>query len=184
MPTWLITGCSTGLGRHLAEAVLQRGYNAVVTARNAGTLGDLARSCPETCLALSLDVTDQTQVTGAVKQAEDRFGGVDVLPAFFSDAVFELAHDADSTRRAVFDLAAIAAGVVRSFALPDVSTELAGLSGAQTFDGDKTFAGALEASGPVATIGTATSTATYGVGTGATASGVNGGGKTRHRAAQ
>ena len=57
------------------------------------------------------------------------------------------------------------------FALPDVSTELAGLSGAQTFDGDKTFAGELEASGPVATIGTAPGTATYGVGTGATASG-------------
>ena len=33
------------------------------------------------------------------------------LPAFFSDAVFELAHDADPTRRAVFDLASIAAGV-------------------------------------------------------------------------
>ena len=72
----------------------------------------------------------------------------------------------DPTRRAVFDLAAIAAGTVRSFALPDVSTELAGLSGAQTFDGDKTFAGELEASGPVATIGTAAGTATYGVGTG------------------
>jgi hypothetical protein len=93
------------------------------------------------------------------------------LPAFFSDAVFELAHDADPTRRAVFDLAAIAAGAVRSFALPDVSTELAGLSGAQTFDGDKTFAGELEASGPVATIGTAVGTATYGLGAGATGSG-------------
>ena len=34
------------------------------------------------------------------------------LPAFFSDAVFELAHDADPTRRAVFDLAAVAAGAV------------------------------------------------------------------------
>jgi hypothetical protein len=93
------------------------------------------------------------------------------LPAFFSDAVFELAHDGDPTRRAVFDLAAIAAGATRSFALPDVSTELAGLSGAQTFDGDKTFAGELEASGPVATIGTAAGTATYGLGTGATAVG-------------
>ena len=93
------------------------------------------------------------------------------LPAFFSDAVFQLAHDADPTRRAVFDLAAIAAGATRTFALPDVSTELAGLSGAQTFDGDKTFAGELEASGPVATIGTASGTATYGLGTGATASG-------------
>ena len=88
------------------------------------------------------------------------------LPAFFSDAVFQLAHDADPTRRAVFDLAAITAGATRTFALPDVSTELAGLSGAQTFDGDKTFAGEIEASGPVATIGTAAGTATYGVGTG------------------
>ena len=34
------------------------------------------------------------------------------LPAFFSDAVFQLAHDADPTRRAVFDLAAIAAGAI------------------------------------------------------------------------
>jgi isopentenyl diphosphate isomerase/L-lactate dehydrogenase-like FMN-dependent dehydrogenase len=85
--------------------------------------------------------------------------------------VFELAHDADQTRRGVFDLAAITAGAVRSFALPDVSTELAGLSGAQTFDGDKTFAGEREASGPVATIGTGVGTATYGLGTGATASG-------------
>ena len=93
------------------------------------------------------------------------------LPAFFSDAVFQLAHDADPTRRAIFDLAGIAAGTVRAFALLDVSTELAGLSGAQTFDGDKIFAGELEASGPVATIGTAPGTVTYGVGIGATASG-------------
>jgi hypothetical protein len=41
--------------------------------------------------------------------------------------------------------APIAAGAVRSYALPDVSTEFAGLSGAQTFDGDKTFAGATAA---------------------------------------
>jgi hypothetical protein len=70
------------------------------------------------------------------------------LPAFFSDAVFELAHDADPSRRAVFYLAAIAAGATRSYALPDVSTELGGLSGAQTFVGGKTFAGDLEATGP------------------------------------
>ena len=34
MATWLITGCSTGLGRAFAEAVLARGDNAVVTARD------------------------------------------------------------------------------------------------------------------------------------------------------
>ena len=35
MTTWLITGCSTGLGRSLAEAVLDRGDNVIVTARDA-----------------------------------------------------------------------------------------------------------------------------------------------------
>ena len=34
MATWLITGCSTGLGRALAQTVLAHGHNAVVTARS------------------------------------------------------------------------------------------------------------------------------------------------------
>ena len=79
MSTWLITGCSTGLGRHLAQAVLDRGHNAVVTARDAAKVQDLVDAHPGTALALSLDVTDQAQVTAAVQQAEERFGGVDVL---------------------------------------------------------------------------------------------------------
>ena len=79
MPTWLITGCSTGLGRHLAEAVLARGYNAIVTARDSVKVQDLVDEYPDTALALALDVTDGTQVTNAVRQAEERFGSVDVL---------------------------------------------------------------------------------------------------------
>ena len=46
MPTWLITGCSTGLGRALATAVLERGDNAVVTARDARRVADLAEQHP------------------------------------------------------------------------------------------------------------------------------------------
>jgi len=79
MQTWLITGCSTGLGRNLAKAVLEREYNAVVTARDATTVRDLAETYPDTALALSLDVTDQVQITRAMNQAEERFGAVDVL---------------------------------------------------------------------------------------------------------
>jgi NAD(P)-dependent dehydrogenase (short-subunit alcohol dehydrogenase family) len=79
MPTWLITGCSTGLGRHLAQAVLARGYNAIVTARDAGKVQDLVDAYPDNALALALDVTEDTQVTHAVRQAEERFSGVDVL---------------------------------------------------------------------------------------------------------
>ncbi|RZS80116.1 short-subunit dehydrogenase [Motilibacter rhizosphaerae] len=79
MTTWLLTGCSTGLGRALAEAVLERGESAVVTARDPGTVRDLADAYPERALALPLDVTDPEQVAAAVREAEARFGGIDVL---------------------------------------------------------------------------------------------------------
>jgi NAD(P)-dependent dehydrogenase (short-subunit alcohol dehydrogenase family) len=55
--TWFITGCSTGFGRALAAAVLDRGDQAVITARNPDTLGDLVASSAERALALSLDIT-------------------------------------------------------------------------------------------------------------------------------
>jgi NAD(P)-dependent dehydrogenase (short-subunit alcohol dehydrogenase family) len=77
--TWFITGCSTGLGRSLAQAVLARGDNAVVTARDATSVEDLTKASPDTTLALSLDVTDSALVIAAVRRAEAQFGGVDVL---------------------------------------------------------------------------------------------------------
>jgi NAD(P)-dependent dehydrogenase (short-subunit alcohol dehydrogenase family) len=79
MTTWLITGCSTGLGRALAEAVLARGDNAVVTARDVTKVEDLARAHPDIALPLALDVTDQEQINAGVRAATDRFGAVDVL---------------------------------------------------------------------------------------------------------
>jgi NAD(P)-dependent dehydrogenase (short-subunit alcohol dehydrogenase family) len=79
MSTWLITGCSTGLGRALAEAVISAGHNAVVTARDAARVADLAVESTDRVLALPLDVTDPAQVTAAVRQADEKFGGVDVL---------------------------------------------------------------------------------------------------------
>jgi NAD(P)-dependent dehydrogenase (short-subunit alcohol dehydrogenase family) len=79
MSTWLITGCSTGLGRALAEAVIVAGHQAVVTARDAVRVADLVDVDPDRVLALPLDVTDAAQVANAVGQAEERFGRIDVL---------------------------------------------------------------------------------------------------------
>jgi NAD(P)-dependent dehydrogenase (short-subunit alcohol dehydrogenase family) len=79
MATWLITGCSTGLGRALASAALDRGETVVVTARDAASIEDLARSHPSTALALSLDVTDHAQRRAVVRAAQERFGTIDVL---------------------------------------------------------------------------------------------------------
>jgi NAD(P)-dependent dehydrogenase (short-subunit alcohol dehydrogenase family) len=79
MSTWLITGCSTGLGRALAEALIAAGHNAVVTARDVAKVTDLAVANTDRVLALPLDVTDAAQVIDAVSQAEEKFGGIDVL---------------------------------------------------------------------------------------------------------
>src|SRR5690242_8686414 len=75
MSTWLITGCSTGLGRSLAQAVIAAGHNAVVTARDVSRVADLAEAAPDRVLAVALDVTNPAQVVSAAHQAEERFGG-------------------------------------------------------------------------------------------------------------
>ena len=79
MTTWLITGCSTGLGRALAEAVLARGHNVVVTARDVTKVQDIADRYPDTALPLALDVTDDENVRAATAAALERFGVIDVL---------------------------------------------------------------------------------------------------------
>jgi NAD(P)-dependent dehydrogenase (short-subunit alcohol dehydrogenase family) len=104
MATWLITGCSTGLGRALAQAVLARGHNAVVTARDVTTVEDITAAHPDKALALPLDVTDRAQVTSAVEEAKARFGGIDVLvnnAGYGYRAAVEEADDADI--RQLFD---------------------------------------------------------------------------------
>ncbi|GAA0936227.1 oxidoreductase [Pseudonocardia zijingensis] len=76
---WLITGCSGGLGRVLSEAVLDRGDQVVVTARDPRSLEDLVAGHPETCRATALDVTRAGDAAAAAELAEQEFGGVDVL---------------------------------------------------------------------------------------------------------
>ena len=100
------------------------------------------------------------------------------VPQDVSDAIFSLVNDADPTKRALFSLSGISTATTRTFTLPNTSSELAILAGTQTFNGNKTFSGTLTASGTVtmsgaaATVGTSTATATYGMGTGATTTGV------------
>ena len=79
MTTWFITGASSGLGAALAEAVLDHGDNAVITARNPDHLQNLVDAHPSGALAVPLDVTDHDQVVAAINAAVERFGQVDVL---------------------------------------------------------------------------------------------------------
>ncbi|WPP41948.1 oxidoreductase [Paenibacillus hunanensis] len=76
---WLITGCSTGFGRVLAEQAIQAGYRVVVTARQLEAIADLAKDREDRVLALPLDVTQPEQIQAAVQHTLTHFGSIDVL---------------------------------------------------------------------------------------------------------
>lgn len=79
VPVWFVTGCSSGLGRALAQAIVARGHACVATARDASSLDALVRRAPERVLALTLDTTDIPAIAPAVDAALARFGRIDRL---------------------------------------------------------------------------------------------------------
>src|ERR1700752_2378276 len=78
-PVLFITGCSTGFGRELAKILLQRGYRAVVTARDPQKITDLVEGHAAPALALGRDWEKQPQIEAAVEAARRKFGRIDVL---------------------------------------------------------------------------------------------------------
>ncbi len=76
---WLITGSSRGLGRALAEAVLECGDRLIATARDPAHLADLVERFGKRVRVIALDVTDEQAAQAAIAQATDAFGRLDVL---------------------------------------------------------------------------------------------------------
>ena len=78
-PVWLITGCSTGIGREIAIAALEKGHRAVVTARKPSAVEDIQAQFPDRAVVAALDVTDRGQIAAAIETAHKAFGQIDVL---------------------------------------------------------------------------------------------------------
>ena len=76
---WLITGSSTGLGRALAQAVLERGYHLVATARQPEQLKELSDRYPNRVTTIALDVTNAQSIQQAVEAALNAYNRIDVL---------------------------------------------------------------------------------------------------------
>ncbi len=76
---YFITGCSTGFGRNLAMEALQQGNQVAVTSRNTEDVKDIVSQFADSAIAIKLDVTNPQEVAAAVKQAQERFGRIDVL---------------------------------------------------------------------------------------------------------
>ena len=80
MRTWLITGASRGLGRHLALQAAARGDTVLALARDAQALQALAAAAPAGLVQpLVIDLARGPGLGAAVAAAVQAAGGIDVL---------------------------------------------------------------------------------------------------------
>ncbi|MBT8768143.1 SDR family oxidoreductase [Metapseudomonas boanensis] len=75
-PVALITGCSSGIGRALADAFKAAGYNVWASARQPGDLAELAAAG---FTAVALDINDEAAVAELAQRLETETGRLDVL---------------------------------------------------------------------------------------------------------
>lgn len=78
-PVFLITGCSTGFGRELAQVAAAHGATVVGTLRKESQKDAFEALSPGNIHALIMDVTSTDQVNAGVKQIIEQFGRIDVL---------------------------------------------------------------------------------------------------------
>ncbi|KAF8195492.1 hypothetical protein BJ912DRAFT_144051 [Pholiota molesta] len=77
--TAVITGASSGIGRHSAIALSKAGWNLVLTARRLNELKETEALCPNETLILAGDITDEPFVKGVFETAVAHFGRLDLL---------------------------------------------------------------------------------------------------------
>jgi NAD(P)-dependent dehydrogenase (short-subunit alcohol dehydrogenase family) len=78
----LVTGASSGLGRHFAEVLAAAGANVAAAARRVDLVRGVCESIRESggnAIPLRLDVTDRASVDRVVSEAADAFGAIDIL---------------------------------------------------------------------------------------------------------
>ncbi len=76
---WLVTGCSSGLGKSFAKVLAQAGCLVFATARNIDSLTALKEAFPTQIYPLKLDVTHKEDIQQAVQTVISRAGRIDGL---------------------------------------------------------------------------------------------------------
>ncbi len=78
----IVTGASSGLGRHFARTLARAGAKVALAARRVDALAELARQIEafdERAMPVALDVTDAESVRACVEAAETELGPISIL---------------------------------------------------------------------------------------------------------
>jgi short-subunit dehydrogenase len=94
---WFITGISSGLGKALAQTVIENGDFVIGTFRSQTQADVFNNQFKDEAFALSLDITNSTEIEKVVKLVNDKFGKIDIL---VNNAGFGLAGAIEETSTA------------------------------------------------------------------------------------
>jgi short-subunit dehydrogenase len=88
--TILITGATTGIGRHAALYLARRGHKVIASGRNAAALTSLREESGGAIEVVTLDVTKQASIDAAAREVE-RIAGKGGIDALVNNAGYGLA---------------------------------------------------------------------------------------------
>ena len=75
----LVTGGGTGIGRGIAQAMLDAGATVVITGRREGVLQEATQALGERCHYLVNDITERAKLPALVQRIKEQHGPVDIL---------------------------------------------------------------------------------------------------------
>lgn len=74
---WFITGASNGFGLALVKQLLEGGYKVAATSRNKTQIEEKTGTSPN-LLALTVDITNESELKSAIEETVKTFGKIDV----------------------------------------------------------------------------------------------------------
>jgi NAD(P)-dependent dehydrogenase (short-subunit alcohol dehydrogenase family) len=75
----LVTGAASGIGKAIATAFIAAGASVLLCDLNAKALEDAARELGDHAIGRVTDVSDESQVEAAMREAREAFGSLDIV---------------------------------------------------------------------------------------------------------
>ena len=75
----VVTGAASGIGKAIATAFIEAGASVLLCDLNAEALYAVARELGDRAIGRVTDVSHETQVDGAMREARDAFGSLDIV---------------------------------------------------------------------------------------------------------
>ena len=75
----VVTGAASGIGKAIATAFIDAGASVLLCDLNAKALDAAARELGDRAIGRVADVSDESQVEGAMREARNAFGSLDIV---------------------------------------------------------------------------------------------------------